>query len=277
MATLVGGIGSSHTRSIEVATDERRFEDPAWKPFFDGYKPAREWLRRVKPDAVIAVYNDHGNHFFFDNYPTFALGVGERHALADEGRDRRPFPDLDGHPDLAWFLAERLIVDEFDLSVCQELKVDHGILAPLPLLFETPWPVPLIPLEVNVVRHPLPTVQRCYKLGKAIRRAIDAYPEALRIVILGTGGLSHELQGTNFGRIEPEWDMDFLERIEKDPESIARQSHAELMAAAGTEGVEVIMWLVMRGALNEKVRRVHRNYYKAMLTGLGLLVIENTD
>lgn len=122
----------------------------------------------MKPDAVIAVYNDHGNHFFFDNYPTFALGVGERHALADEGRGRRPFPDLDGHPDLAWFLAERLIVDEFDLSVCQELKVDHGILAPLPLLFETPWPVPLIPLEVNVLRHPLPTVQRCYKLGKAI-------------------------------------------------------------------------------------------------------------
>ena len=161
--------------------------------------------------------------------------------------------------------------------MCQELKVDHGILAPLPLLFETPWPVPLIPLEVNVLRHPLPTVQRCYKLGKAIRRAIDAYPEALRIVILGTGGLSHELQGTNFGRIEPEWDKDFLERIEKDPQSIARQSHAELMAAAGTEGVEVIMWLIMRGALNEKVRRVHRSYYQAMLTGLGLLVIENTD
>lgn len=277
MGTIIGGIGTSHAPSIAHAYDKGQEEDPVWKPLFDGYKPAKAWLREAKPDLTIFIYNDHMDRFFFDAYPTFALGVAEDLPGADEGWGKRALPDFKGDPDLAWHVANSLVEQEFDLTICEELTVDHGILSIAPLLFDTPWPCPILPLAVNVIRHPLPTARRLFKLGAAFRTAIESYPKDLRVAIVGTGGLSHQLHGPRFGYTNPEWDNRFLDLLENDPEELASLGHDDYMEWGGAESVEMIMWLVMRGALSPAVRRKHRFYYAPMLTGYGLVVFENDD
>ena len=274
MGRIVGGIGSSHSPTMGHAFDHKLTAEPMWAPVFKGYGPAKQWLAEQRPDLMIVIYNDHVNRFFFDAYPTFALGVGATHELADEGWGKRPFPPLPGDSAFAWHLAESLVADEFDPTVCQEMTIDHGVLAPLPMLWDPPWPAPIVPLAVNVIQHPLPSARRLYKLGQALRRAVESYPEDLRVVVMGTGGLSHQLTGAQFGHVNHAWDHEFLDLVERDPESLTRLSHADFMARGGAEGVEVIMWLAMRGALGDTARRIHRNYYAPMTAGLGLLVLE---
>jgi hypothetical protein len=274
MARIVGGIGCSHAPSIAHAYDSGRQDDPLWRPLFESFAPAKAWLDAVRPDAMIVVYNDHMNRFFFDAYPTFALGVADRFPGADEGWGKRDLPDLHGDSKLAWHVARSLVEDEFDLTICQELSVDHGILSILPLLWGTPWPAPILPLAVNVIQHPLPTAKRCYRLGEALARAVASYPEDLRLVVLGTGGLSHQLHGERFGFLNPDWDNRFLDLVESDPMALAEYSHGQYMELGGAESVEMIMWLAMRAALGKNVRRVHRRYYAPVLTGYGVLVLE---
>ncbi len=276
MAKIIGGIGSSHAPSIAHAYDRKLHNDPEWKPLFDGYVPAKHWLAEAKPDVIVVFYNDHVNRFFFDCYPTFAIGVGEDHPLADEGWGLRDFPPFKGAPDLAWHLTKSLIDQEFDLTICQEMEIDHGILSPLPLLTDTHWPAPIIPIPVNVIQHPLPTARRCYRLGQALRRAVESYAEPLRVVVMGTGGLSHQLNGRRFGFINPEWDDEFMRRLTDAAEGLTELSHEELMRRGGVESVEMIIWLAMRGALSKQVRLAHKNYYTPSLTGYGLLVLEDS-
>lgn len=280
MARIVGGIGLSHVPSVGVAYDRGRQNEPAWKPLFDAYVPVREWLARVRPDVAIVVYNDHCADFRFDKYPTFALGAADRYGIADEGFGARPLPEVPGDPDFSWHLCESLVYGEFDLTVCQEMNVEHGFLVPMNLCFphdERGWPVVTVPLQVNVIQHPLPTALRCLKLGRALRRAVESYGPDRRVVVMGTGGMSHQLQGRRFGHLNEAFDRDFLERIERDPEGLARITHQELMEQAGAEAVELIMWLVMRGALAERVRRVQRHYYAPMATGMGLIALEDAQ
>lgn len=279
MAKIVAGIGSSHVPSIGRAYDQKKQQDPAWKPLFDGYEPVKTWLKEeVKADVVILVYNDHGTEFFLDRYPTFALGVADHYRVADEGYGRRPIPDFQGDAEFSEHLANSLVADEFDLTLCQEMDLDHGFLTAMPLLWshdEDSWPVKVVPLLVNVIQHPLPTGKRCFKLGQAIRRAIESYPEDIRVAVVGTGGLSHQLNGERFGHINEEWDQQWLDRIQTEPESLAALSHKEVMTAAGAEGGEVIMWLVMRGAMMKQVKEIHRFYYAPMTTGMAVLALEN--
>jgi protocatechuate 4,5-dioxygenase beta chain len=275
MAKLVGGIGTSHAPSIAHAYDKGMQKDAVWAPLFDGYGPAKEWLKQVKPDAMIVIYNDHMNRFFFDAYPTFALGVGDRHELADEGWGKRKFPALDGDSKFGWHLARSLVADEFDPTICQEITIDHGILSILPLLWDPPWPAPIIPLAVNVIQHPLPTARRLLKLGHALRRAIESYEPDMRVVVVGTGGMSHQLHGERFGFMNPDWDNRFLDLLEDDPQTLAGYSHEHYMQEGGAESVEMIMWLAMRGALQPRVRRIHRHYYAPLITGYGLVVFED--
>jgi protocatechuate 4,5-dioxygenase, beta chain len=278
MARIVGGIGSSHAPSMAHAYDHQWSDKPEWKPLFEGSVPARRWLlEAAKPDAIVIFYNDHLNRFFFDAYPTFAIGVSETLPLADEGWGKRALPDFKGHPDLAWHITRSLMAEEFDLTVCQEMEIDHGILSPLPFLTEPEkrgWPCPIIPFAINVIQHPLPTARRCWKLGQALRRAVQSYPQDLRVVVVGTGGMSHQLNGKRFGFLNPEWDNEFLDLLETRPDALAALSAEDYMARGGCESVELIIWLAMRGALSPEVRRIHRNYYAPMLTGYGLLALE---
>ena len=274
MARIVGGIGCSHAPSIANSYDRGLQKDPVWAPLFEGYEPAKVWLDRLRPDLMIIVYNDHMNRFFFDAYPTFALGVGETHPQADEGWGKRDLPDLPGHSAFSWHLAESLIEDEFDPTICQEMSVDHGILSVLPLLTANRWPAPIVPLAANVIQHPLPRPRRFFRLGQAIRRAVESYPEDLRVLVVSTGGMSHQLHGKRFGFMNPEWDNEFLDRLERDPQSLVHLTHRDYIERGGAESVEMIMWLAMRSALGADVRRVHRHYYAPMLTGYGLLVLE---
>jgi len=277
MGKLVGGIGTSHVPSIGVAFDQGQQETPEWKPLFDGYKPAKKWLKEAEVTHAIVLYNDHGTDFFFDKYPTFAMGVADEYPIGDEGWGVRPLPSLKGDTVFSWHLAESLIKEsEFDLTVCQEMVMDHGILVPMPLLFdyEPDWNVKTVPFNVNVLQHPLPTARRLWKLGLALKQAVESYPEDARVVILGTGGLSHQLHGDRFGHMNEEWDLKFLDQIEDNPESLVDLSHDEMMERGGAESVEMIMWLGMRGALPPKVNKIHRNYYMPMLTGMGLTVLE---
>ena len=274
MARVIGGIGTSHAPTIGVAYDRGQQKEPMWAPLFDGYVPARRWLDEIQPDLFLIVYNDHVNQFFFDAYPTFALGVGAKHAQADEGWGKRDLPDLPGDPEFAWHLARSLVEDEFDPTTCQEMALDHGVLSFLPLLTDTDWKVPVVPLAVNVIQHPIPTPRRLYRLGSALRRAIETYPKDRRIVVFGTGGLTHQLHGANFGHKNTAWDNEFMDRLESEPAPLAELSTQDYMERGGTEGVEMIMWLAMRGALGRNVRRVHRNYTAPLTTGYGLLVLE---
>jgi protocatechuate 4,5-dioxygenase beta chain len=274
MATVIGGIGTSHAPTIGVAWDKGQQQEPLWAPLFNGYIPARKWLDEIQPDLFLIVYNDHVNQFFFDAYPTFALGVGAMHAQADEGWGKRNLPDLPGDPDFAWHLARSLVADEFDPTICQEMTLDHGVLSFLPLLTDTDWKIPVVPLAVNVIQHPIPTARRLFRLGAALRHAVETYPRDKRIVVFGTGGLTHQLHGESFGRHNEAWDNEFMDRLETDPAGLSELSIQEYMERGGTEGVEMIMWLAMRGALGGRVRRVHRNYTAPLTTGYGLLVLE---
>lgn len=278
MAELVGAIGTSHIPAVGVAIDKGRTEDDYWKPYFDKLPPAREWMAKTNPDVCIVVYNDHANAFSLELIPTFAMGMAERFGIADEGFGKRPVPDVMGDPELAWHLAESLILDEFDLTLVNEMEVDHGLTVSLSVAYGQPdaWPCKVIPLAVNVVQYPPPTGNRCFRLGQAIRRAIDSYPGNERVVIFGTGGLSHQLQAQRAGLINTEWDARFLDLLVNDPEAAARIPHVEYLREAGSEGIELVMWLIMRGAMNPKVDEIYRaTHVPTSNTHNGLLVLEN--
>lgn len=278
MATIIGGIGTSHVPTIGVAYDKGKRNDPAWAPLFEGYEPVARWLAEKRPDVLVFFYNDHATSFFFDLYPTFALGISPRFELPDEGAGRRPLPPIHGHPGLAIHMAESLVNDEFDLATFQDRALDHGCNSPLSMLWphEPDWPGALVPVAINVLQYPLPTAMRCYKLGQAVRRAIESYPEDLRVVVVGTGGLSHQIHGERTGFNNTEWDLRFLELIERDPLTLARMRHAEYVELGGAEGVEVIMWLAMRGALSDGIRKVHQNYYLPLTSAMALVLFEET-
>ena len=274
---IVAGVGLSHVPSVGPVVDRGRQAEPAWKPLFDAYVPVREWLQKLKPDVAIVVYNDHGADFTFDKYPTFALGAADRYCIADEGFGTRALPEVPGDAEFSIHLCESLIAQEFDLTVCQEMGVEHGFLVPMNLCFPhgpSGWPVRCVPLQVNVVQHPLPTARRCYRLGQALRRAVESHAGDLKVAILGTGGMSHQLQGKRFGYMNEAFDQWFLDQLEQDPEALAEITHHRIMEEAGAEAVELIMWLTMRGALPPNAKRVHRHYYAPMTTGMGLITFE---
>lgn len=278
MARLFAGVGTSHVPSIGAALDNGKSGNDYWKPLFDGFGPAREWIAREKPDVCIVIYNDHASAFSLENIATFAIGVGDRFEPADEGYGPRQVPVVEGDPALAWHLAESLILDDFDMTIVNRMPVDHGLTVPLSIVFDQPeaWPTRVIPLAVNVIQYPQPSGRRCYHLGQAIRRAVDSYPKDMKVAIFGTGGMSHQLQGERAGLVNAQFDNDFLDRLVADPEGLTRISHTEYMREAGSEGIELIMWLIMRGALNAKVEPVYRFYHvPASNTGYGLVVLEN--
>jgi protocatechuate 4,5-dioxygenase, beta chain len=279
MAEVIWGLATSHVPSIGAAMDNGKTQDEYWKPLFDGYSPAREWMARHRPDVALVVYNDHANALGLDVVPTFALGTAESYPVADEGFGRRPVPDVAGAPELSLHLAEELIDDGFDLTLCQQLDVDHGLTVPLSIYCPEPgerWPCAVVPLVVNVIQYPQPSAARCYALGKAIGRAIDSYEPDTKIAVFGTGGMSHQLAGARAGFINSEFDRHYLKAIETDPESLASMTREEYIREAGSEGIELIMWLTMRGALNEKVHRVHDTYHvPASNTAAALALFDN--
>lgn len=279
MAKIIGCIGTSHVPTIALAYDRGRQEDPAWKPLFDGYKPVAQWLEDKKADVLVFIYNDHATTFFFDMYPTFALGVGERFPIADEGAGLRNLPQIKGDVDLQAHIAESLVNDEFDLTIFQNKPIDHGCASPLPLLWkhEPDWPGAIVPIAVNVLQYPLPTPRRCYKLGQAIRRAVESYPKDLNVVIVGTGGLSHQIHGERTGFNNEEWDLEFLELLQNNPQKLLEMTHADYVRLGGAESVEQIMWLAMRGAMPEKINKIHQNYYLATTTAMTVVLFEGDE
>lgn len=279
MAQIVGGIATSHTPTIGFALDAKKENDPVWAPIFAGYEPVKQWLRDKAPDVLLFIYNDHVTSFFFDHYSHFALGIGESYPVADEGGGPRNLPPLKGDPEFARHLAMGLTADEFDLSYFQDKGLDHGCFSPLSLLLphEPDWPCRVVPLQCGVLEFPIPSAKRCFKLGKALRRAILSYPEDIKVAIVGTGGLSHQVHGERAGFNNTEWDMEFMELLEKDPKKLTRVTIAEYAERGGMEGAEVIMWLIMRGALSKKVTKLHQTYYLPSMTPIASLIFEEAS
>ena len=279
MARSTAGVASSHVPAIGVAVDLGKTQDEYWSSLFRGYEFTKQWIAEEKPDAVLLVYNDHASAFGLDMIPTFAIGCGESFKPADEGWGARQVPEVQGCPDLAWHIMQSVIQDDFDLTVINEMEVDHGLTVPLSLMFGQPeaWPCKVIPLAVNVVVYPPPSGQRCYNLGKALRRAVDSFDEDFNVQIWGTGGMSHQLQGPRAGLINKKWDKEFLDRLVNEPDKLATMPHIDYLREAGSEGVELVMWLIMRGALNRDVKELHRFYHvPASNTAVGHLILENT-
>jgi gallate dioxygenase len=277
MATIVGGIATSHTPTIGFALDAKKQQDPVWAPIFAGYQPVKDWLAAKKPDVLFFIYNDHITSFFFDHYSHFTLGVGAKYWVADEGGGARKLPTIAGHPALAKHVATGLVADEFDLSFFQEKGLDHGCFSPLSLLWphEKEWPGAIVPLQVGVLQVPIPSARRCFKLGRALRKAIESFPEDIKVAIVGTGGLSHQIQGERAGFNNTPWDMEFLDLLEKDPEKLTELTIADYATKGGMEGSEVIMWLIMRGALAPKVKKLHQAYYLPSMTPIATVIFEN--
>ena len=277
MARILGGIATSHSPTIGFALDRQKQDDSSWAPIFEAYQPVRKWLADRKPDVLFFIYNDHVTSFFFDHYSHFALGIGESYSVADEGGGPRALPPVQGHADLAQHIGTALAADEFDMSFFQDKPLDHGCFSPLSMLWphERDWPGAIVPLQVGVLLFPIPTARRCYRLGQSLRRAIESYPENLSVVIVATGGLSHQVHGERAGFNNTPWDMQFLELIEKDPQKLTELTHADYARLGGLEGAEVIMWLIMRGALSANVKKVHQSYYLPTMTGLATAIYEN--
>jgi gallate dioxygenase len=277
MATIVGGIASSHTPTIGFALDTNKQKDAVWAPIFEGYKPVQHWLAQQQPDVLFFIFNDHITSFFFDHYSHFALGVGDQYWVADEGGGARKLPPIKGHPGLARHVANGLVADEFDMSYFQGKGLDHGCFSPLSLLWphEPTWPGAIVPLQVGVLEFPIPSARRCFNLGKSLRKAIESYPEDLKVALVGTGGLSHQVHGERAGFNNTPWDMEFLDLLEKDPEALTKLTIAEFAERGGFEGSEVIMWLIMRGALSKKVKKLHQAYYLPSMTPIATVIYEN--
>ncbi len=278
MAKITAGVGCSHVPAIGVAMDTNITDQDYWKPVFAGFEKSQEWMKDNKPDVIFLVYNDHCTAFSAEIIPTFALGCAAEFHPADEGWGPRPVPVVKGHQRLASHIAQSVILDEFDLTIMNKMEVDHGLTVPLSVMFGEvdEWPCPVIPLAVNVVQYPPPTGNRCYNLGKAIRRAVDSYDENINVMIFGTGGMSHQLQAERAGLINPEFDKRFLDLLTEDPVTGSQISHLEYMREAGSEGIEMVMWYVMRGALNDDVEEIHRHYHvPASNTAVGHIILEN--
>ncbi|NGM18638.1 protocatechuate 3,4-dioxygenase [Roseomonas stagni] len=273
MARIIGGIGITHSPAAIFAHDKGLGGKPDWAPFFEPLAQARAWLEAARPDLILCVYNDHLNHFFFDAYPSFAIGVADEFPLAPEAGAIPAFPPIPGDFALAARITEAMVARDFDLTVCQELALDHGAAGPLRMLAE-PWPAPVVPIFVNVLRAPVPRPARLYALGRALAEAVAALPDDLRVVVVATGGLSHQLHGPRGGEINEEWDLDFLARLPGEGEALAALTTRDYVVRGGAEGAETVMWLAMRGALPDAVRPVVTGYLATGSTGLGLLVLE---
>lgn len=279
MAKITGGVCTSHVPAIGAAMDLGKTGEEYWKPVFEGYEFSRKWIAEEKPDVVFLVYNDHASALDLSLVPTFAIGTGEEFQPADEGWGRRPVPTVKGHPELAWHIAASVIQDDFDLTMISEMDVDHGLTVPLSLLFGQPkeWPCLVIPFAVNVVLYPIPKGERCFRIGQSIAKAVEAFPEDLNVQVWGTGGMSHQLQGPRAGLINREFDTAFLDGLRDNPAELAKTPHIDYVTKAGSEGIEMVMWLIMRGALNPDAKEVHRFYHvPASNTAVGHVVYENS-
>ena len=278
MARILGGIATTHVPSIGKAIAEKKQNDPYWKPFFRGFDYVHYWLAREKPDVAVVFYNDHGLNFFLDKLPTFAVGAASQYRNEDEGWGIPVSSAIAGDPQLSWHLINALVADEFDITMCQEMLIDHAVTIPMALM----WPgekwqgIRIVPVSINTVQHPLPSLARCFKLGRSIGRALECYAQDLRVMIVGTGGLSHQLDGKRAGFINKEFDRLCMDRIVNEPETLTRYSIHDLVAEAGAQGVEFLNWMAMRGALTGQVAEVHRNYHIPISnTAAATVVLEN--
>jgi protocatechuate 4,5-dioxygenase, beta chain len=278
MATIVGGIGPR----TSLRSAKQKQNDPYWKPFFTGFDYVHYWLARTKPDVAVVFYNDHGLNFFLDKLPTFAVGASAEYRSADEGWGIPVSRPIGGDPDLSWHLISTLVADEFDVTMCQEMLIDHAVTIPLALMWAAaassagPWPVKIVPIEINTVQHPLPSLARCLKLGRSIGKALESCRQDLRVVVVGTGGLSHQLDGTRAGFVNKEFDALCFDKIVAEPETLTRYSIHELVELSGSQGVEFLNWMAMRGALTGRVSELNRNYHIPVSnTAAATVVYEN--
>ncbi|HMM85178.1 class III extradiol dioxygenase family protein [Azohydromonas sp.] len=277
MAVIVGSVMTSHVPAIGGAIAKGLQDEPYWKPFFDGFAPVRRWLAAVRPDVAVVFYNDHGLNFFLDKMPTFAIGAAPEYRNADEGWGLPPLPPFAGDEDLSWHLVESLVADDFDMVTCQEMLVDHAFTLPMALLWpDQRWPVRVVPVCINTVLFPLPSAARCHRLGQAVGRAVQAWDADARVLVLGTGGLSHQLEGTRAGHLNKAFDLQFIDSLTRDPLWATRFSINDLVKQVGTQGIELLMWLAARGALPGAVAELHRNYHIPISnTASGLLLLEH--
>lgn len=277
MAKIIGGLAVSHTPTIGFAVDHNKQQEGAWAPIFDGFAPMQRWLEEKKPDVLLYVFNDHVTSFFFDHYSAFVLGIDDEYAVADECGGPRDLPPVKGHAALSQHIGASLMADEFDMSFFQDKALDHGLFSPLSALapWQGGWPMQVVPLAVGVLQFPIPTARRCYKLGQALKRAVESFPEDLKVAVVATGGVSHQVHGERCGFNNPEWDAQFIDLLINDPERLTEITLAEYATLGGLEGAEVIMWLIMRGALSANVEKLHQDYYLPSMTGIATLILEN--
>jgi len=279
MAKILGGITTSHIPAVGHAVKNELHDDPYWKPFFDGYTKIHKWIGENKPDVVINIYNDHGLGFFLDQMPTFAIGAAHEYRNEDEGWGLPSLDPFPGHPEMSWHIIESMVADEFDITSCQELAVDHGFVVPMQLFWpgapHNPDMPRAIPISANTVQHPIPTLKRALDFGKALRKGIESFPDDLKVVVLGTGGLSHQLEGERAGFINKDFDKYCLDNIVHNPEELTKITRHELVEKAGAQGTEFLMWMMMRGALGDNVTQITRNYHIPISnTASGTLLIE---
>jgi hypothetical protein len=283
MAKITASVYTSHVPAIGAALDLGKSNEPYWQPLFKGYDFSKQWLKDNTPDVIFLVYNDHATAFSLEMIPTFAIGCAESFTPADEGWGPRPVPIVQGHPELAAHIAQSVIQQDFDLTIVNKMDVDHGLTVPLSLMCGQPaaWPCPVIPFAVNVVQYPVPSGRRCFELGKAIRKAVESFDKPLKVQIWGTGGMSHQLQGPRAGLINKEFDNAFLDQLIADPEALASKPHIDYVREAGSEGIELVMWLIARGAMSDVAggpppKVAHRFYHvPASNTAVGHLILEN--
>jgi protocatechuate 4,5-dioxygenase beta chain len=278
MAQILGGFFTSHVPAIGNALHKGLQGDPYWAPFLGGFGPVKDWINVQKPDVAVVFYNDHGLNFFLDKMPTFAVGAAPTYANADEGWGLPLYEPFKGDPALSWHIINTLVEHEFDIVTCQDMVVDHGLSIP----FELAWDeghgrsMKLIPININTVQHPLPSPKRCLALGRAVGKALQSWNSDDRIVVIGTGGLSHQLDGERAGFVNPTYDRFCLDHLGPDPDALTDKSALDIVELAGSQGVEVLNWIAARGALGDHVTERARNYHIPISnTAASMLLLES--
>lgn len=263
MAEILGGVFTSHVPAIGGAIARGLQKDDYWRPFFDGFPAISKWLSEKKPDIAVVFYNDHGLNFFLDKMPTFAVGAAPQYDNADEGWGLPVCHSLTGAPEFSWRLIEHLVGADFDITTCQKMLVDHAVMVPFQLLWPDAkeWPVRVVPIAINTVQHPLPSPGRCLALGHAVNDAIEEWEGDERVVVIGTGGLSHQLDGERAGFLNKDYDKFCLDSLGPSPEALVHDTSLDIIEKAGSQGIEILNWIAARSAVGGRVVEKSRNYH----------------
>lgn len=267
MTDIVGVFAASHTPVMLNFPDA--IPDGDREEIFASFKQVGEELRAARPDTVIVISDDHVHNFFLDNMPAFCIGTTDAYPTPVEHWLKADRQVLKGDAALGAHLLTEALREGFDPSFSMDLTLDHGVLTPL-LLAGIAADVSIVPVLVNCVQPPLPTMRRALQWGRFLGDALRRFPGSRRVAVLATGGLSHDISTPRMGMVNDVFDSRFLELLAQADDAALIDYASNHVDEAGNGAEEIRTWLMAHGVAQGRFEKI---YYKPMpgwYTGIGL-------